>query len=285
MFKIFLKTILLLIFYVVVQQMLAAFIGTFCYIVDTDLLHQFMENPELAKDMDYIMNMSQELVRDPKFIIMQMGIGMASASVVYILLMLLFRLVHKNTHRTTWQSIVWALLLVLPLAIVGNIVVELFGVEDVLANIMSQAMRTPWGAVSIAVVGPIAEEVCFRTGIMGVFIKAAKQTGNQQLIPLGLMTQAVLFAGLHVNPAQVVFAVLLGWLFGWVYYISGSIWPCIVMHVANNSIAVIMNNCCPDLNSTVSLFGGTAGAVIVALACLGVIMLLLTKYRYVPPTD
>ena len=40
-----------------------------------------------------------------------------------------------------------------------------------------------------------------------------------------------------MNPAQIPFAFLLGMMFGWLYYRTGSMLPGIVGHVLNNSVA------------------------------------------------
>jgi lipopolysaccharide export LptBFGC system permease protein LptF len=42
-----------------------------------------------------------------------------------------------------------------------------------------------------------------------------------------------------MNPAQIPFATLLGMIFGWLYYRTGSMLPGIVGHILNNSLACI----------------------------------------------
>jgi membrane protease YdiL (CAAX protease family) len=42
-----------------------------------------------------------------------------------------------------------------------------------------------------------------------------------------------------MNPQQVVYATLLGIIFGWIYYRTRSLLPVIAGHVLNNSIAVV----------------------------------------------
>ena len=57
---------------------------------------------------------------------------------------------------------------------------------------------------------------------------------------------AVFFALIHMNPAQMPHAFLIGLLLGWMYWRTGSILPGVAYHWANNSIAYIMYNIYPN---------------------------------------
>jgi membrane protease YdiL (CAAX protease family) len=50
---------------------------------------------------------------------------------------------------------------------------------------------------------------------------------------------SAIFGIVHLNPIQVFYAFFLGLVFGWLYYRTGSLMPCIVGHVLNNSLAAL----------------------------------------------
>jgi membrane protease YdiL (CAAX protease family) len=54
----------------------------------------------------------------------------------------------------------------------------------------------------------------------------------------GIIIAAIIFGAIHMNPQQIVYATLLGIIFGWIYYRTRSLLPVIVGHVLNNSVAV-----------------------------------------------
>ena len=52
-----------------------------------------------------------------------------------------------------------------------------------------------------------------------------------------IIVSSLIFGVVHMNPAQIPFAFLLGMMFGWLYYRTGSLLPGIIGHVLNNSVA------------------------------------------------
>lgn len=84
--------------------------------------------------------------------------------------------------------------------------------------------------VSVAVVGPLVEEVVFRRVLLG-WLEA--RTG---LVP-ALLVQAGLFAALHVVPAAMVLTFLLGLAAGLLARLHRSLWPALALHMLNNLVA------------------------------------------------
>ncbi|MCF0195256.1 MAG: CPBP family intramembrane metalloprotease [Bacteroidaceae bacterium] len=285
MAKLLAKTLGLLLLFVIVQQFVGTLIATSLYMSQSGIIDEVTANPSLTSDAQWLTEFSQQMLQDPEFLLLNVGIGLAVSSLLYIFIMLVTRWAHRGSHRTTWQSILWALLFAVPVIVVGNVLTELSGIEDMMAGVIERASHTTWGVLSIAVLGPIAEEVCYRAGIMGLFIKAARDTGNVRLIITGLLIQAVLFAGIHVNPVQVIFAMFMGLLLGWVYLRTGSLWPCIALHIANNSTAVAMSRFCPEVDSLIAQFGGPIPTACICLVCLWIIYLLLTRFQYIAPSE
>ncbi len=85
-----------------------------------------------------------------------------------------------------------------------------------------------------AVMAPIVEEVLFRGFLLPPL---ARRAGEQQAVVWG----GLLFGVVHMtDPFAVVPLVVLGSGLGWLRWRSGSLWPAILLHSANNTIALVM---------------------------------------------
>jgi hypothetical protein len=83
-----------------------------------------------------------------------------------------------------------------------------------------------------AVVAPFVEEVFFRGFVF---------TGLQHRWrwPAAALVSAGLFALAHFVPTSLLPIFILGVIFAFLYQISGSIWPAILMHMLTNSVALL----------------------------------------------
>lgn len=88
--------------------------------------------------------------------------------------------------------------------------------------------------ISVSVFAPLFEEwLCRGLVLRGLL---------QKLSPAAAISiSAIFFAVLHMNPWQAVPAFVLGVLFGYVYYKTGSLKLTMLMHCVNNSFAVIFS--------------------------------------------
>jgi CAAX amino terminal protease family. len=66
--------------------------------------------------------------------------------------------------------------------------------------------------------------------------------GNKVKPGWAIVISAAFFAIIHLNPWQAVPAFLLGCLFGFVYYKTGSLKLTMLMHFTNNTFALVMSN-------------------------------------------
>jgi membrane protease YdiL (CAAX protease family) len=85
--------------------------------------------------------------------------------------------------------------------------------------------------VAIGLLGPLAEELLFRGVIYGY-------VDGRFGANAAWATSSILFALAHVEPAHIVLVLPIGILLGWIRMRSGSLWPCVVAHMANNTIVV-----------------------------------------------
>lgn len=87
--------------------------------------------------------------------------------------------------------------------------------------------------ILIAILAPVSEELFFRGMLFGGL------RGRMSFLPAALISAAV-FGSLHLptGPSTVPPLILFGFLLAWVYERSGSLWPAIILHVINNSLAL-----------------------------------------------
>jgi len=121
-------------------------------------------------------------------------------------------------------------------------------------------MKERLGYFVVGLLAPLAEELVFRGAILRALLRWDKNAW------VGIAISAVLFAIIHMNPAQMPHAFLVGLLLGWMYYRTDSIVPGVVFHWVNNSVAYVLYNLYPDPSlKLVDILGGQQQSVWMAL--------------------
>ena len=107
--------------------------------------------------------------------------------------------------------------------------------------------------------------------------------GNGMRPVWAIVVSALFFALIHLNPWQAVPAFLLGCLFGFVYYRTGSLLLTMLMHFANNTCALICGHIdsLKDYDNWMQILGGRLYAVVFA-ACAILIVLVILSLRRIP---
>ncbi|MBR4826943.1 MAG: CPBP family intramembrane metalloprotease [Bacteroidales bacterium] len=86
----------------------------------------------------------------------------------------------------------------------------------------------------VSIFAPVCEEwLCRGMVLRGLLAKGAKPA-------VAICASALFFAIIHLNPWQALPAFLLGCLFGYVYYKTGSLKLTMLMHCVNNTAAVLV---------------------------------------------
>jgi membrane protease YdiL (CAAX protease family) len=78
---------------------------------------------------------------------------------------------------------------------------------------------------------PFAEEIFFR----GVVYRWMRDKWG---VPVGVIVSGLVFGIAHFEPATVIPAIVLGMALALVFEKSKSLWPCIVIHALNNTLAI-----------------------------------------------
>ena len=152
-------------------------------------------------------------------------------------------------YRSGWRSLGFrrfdmkkGLLLVAAIVLIGLAIGALY--EYILEHAFDQASSDMYTAltdsglgmatlaVTAVIVAPLAEEVFFR----GFLFPAI---GRRYGLVWGIVVSGALFAIAHVGSGGLVPAFILGILLAWLYWKTGSLWPCILTHFAYNSLVLI----------------------------------------------
>ena len=107
--------------------------------------------------------------------------------------------------------------------------------------------------------------------------------GNRVKPVWAIVISAAFFAFIHLNPWQAVPAFLLGCLFGYVYYKTGSLKLTMLMHFTNNTFSLVMSNIdsLKDVESWMDVLPGMRYWIIFAAAVL-LIVLIVNAFRRIP---
>ena len=107
--------------------------------------------------------------------------------------------------------------------------------------------------------------------------------GNKMKPVWAIVISAAFFAFIHLNPWQAIPAFLLGCLFGYVYYKTGSLQLTMLMHFTNNTFALVMSNIdsLKDVESLTEVLGRQLYWIIVA-ACALLTVLVVRAFRRIP---
>lgn len=143
---------------------------------------------------------------------------------------------------------------------------------------MEQIMNGPiWiTLISVSVFAPVFEEWLCR----GIVLRGLLQKSSPAA---AIATSALFFALLHMNPWQALPAFILGLLFGYVYYRTGSLKLTMLMHCVNNTMAVIFNEI-PSLAQADGFMDvlSTWAYVCIFIACLAFVAGTLIVLRNIP---
>ncbi len=108
-----------------------------------------------------------------------------------------------------------------------------YPIPDLMQDTFKSLSNNPLGVLSMTLLAPILEEVMFRGAIQGHLMRKYKNPY------IGILIASLVFGVFHLNPVQVVYASLLGFILGWIYYRTGSLLPVILGHILNNSLACL----------------------------------------------
>ena len=201
----------------------------------------------------------KDMTSDPTGLI----VTMAVFSILTILLFLWAKWSEVSRHwvRTRpWFVLFWCVLAALGALVPSTWLQELM---PALPNFAEQEfdmiLKDRWGYIIVGLLAPFAEELVFR----GAVLRSLLRWNSNHWI--GIALSALLFAVIHMNPAQMPHAFLIGLLLGWMYWRTDSIVPGVVYHWVNNTVAYVLYNLYPDPDMTLLDLFGSQQRVMMAL--------------------
>jgi membrane protease YdiL (CAAX protease family) len=86
--------------------------------------------------------------------------------------------------------------------------------------------------IFVVIVGPVTEELFIR----GLVLRGYLQRYG---INRAILYSAIIFGIIHVQPAQVIQGIILGYILGWTFVLTKSLIPCILIHAFSNLMSYL----------------------------------------------
>jgi membrane protease YdiL (CAAX protease family) len=168
-------------------------------------------------------------------------ITVAGNGVLFSALLAYKKLRHRELFHSAQHSVASTLgLLAVPIVLlvpgltlvastINTIVLKAFPMTpDEQARFAALASDTPATVLVTCLLAPCLEEMLFRGIILRSFLRQYSRTA-------AILGSSVLFGIAHLNVYQFVTAFIAGLVLGWLYERTRSLWPCILLHAANNT--------------------------------------------------
>ena len=195
-----------------------------------------------------------------------------AAGVVTIVLFLVARWaeVSPNWIRTRpWMVLTWSVIAALGALIPSSWLQEQMPeLPNWMDNEFDMILSNRWGYLAIGLLVPLSEEIVLRGAVLRSLLEKPLLAGRSERVNLwtAITVSALFFALIHMNPAQMPHAFIIGLLLGWMYWRTGSILPGVAYHWANNSMAYIIYNIYPNPDmKLIDVFKGSQQHVLMAL--------------------
>ena len=128
--------------------------------------------------------------------------------------------------------------------------------------------HNPIGILVLCIIAPIAEEYLFR-GLM------MRKMMRWNISPwYAIIGSSIMFGLIQLNPAQIPGAIILGIVMAWMCYRTKSLIPGIIIHITNNTLCLIPEECYDTyIASTPMMEGG------LSLVCIAVVILAIWLFN------
>lgn len=147
-----------------------------------------------------------------------------------------------------------------------------FDLNDLgMTEMFKEMAGNPLCLLGLCVIGPLAEEMVFREGILREMVQSGYSPRR------AILMSAVCFGVVHGDPMQAIPAVVLGVALGWLYCQTGDMRLCLPAHIINNVIAALELKFPEAETFTESL--PTVACAVVGLGLMTVAVIIFYKLR------
>jgi membrane protease YdiL (CAAX protease family) len=187
-------------------------------------------NGQVSDDLPPMWDIATMVLFSVVSIVLFLKMGWAEASRSYL-------------QSRPWDVLLWSVVAslgaIVPSLLLQGLIPEWTGwAKDIVDQTNQQLeglMSIPGGYMVIALLPPVVEELVFRGAVLRSLLEW-KPEKKWAMIALSTL----FFSLVHLNPAQMPHAFLIGLLLGWMYTRTGSIVPGVAYHWANNTAAYVM---------------------------------------------
>lgn len=132
------------------------------------------------------------------------------------------------------------------------------------------------GLLIVAALAAISEELLFRSVIQKAFVKICRNAH------VGIILTAIVFSAFHGDIFGFFPRFILGLMLGYMFYLSGSIFPSMLMHFVNNGTIVMLFylNKKEVINVDVETFGSTDNVLLVVLSLVVTVAIFIICNRF-----
>lgn len=124
--------------------------------------------------------------------------------------------------------------------------------------------HNPIGILVLCIIAPIAEEYLF-CGLM------MRKMLRWNISPwYAIVGSSIMFGLIHINPAQIPGAIIMGIVMAWMCYRTRSLIPGIIIHITNNTICLIPEECYNTYIASTPLMEGGLSLVSIAVVILSI---------------
>ncbi|MCM1312430.1 MAG: CPBP family intramembrane metalloprotease [Bacteroides sp.] len=153
-----------------------------------------------------------------------------------------------------------------------DVVCEQLDLKNIYEEMFLGMSSNVYGVAAVCLAGPVSEEILFRGAIMSPMLRKGVRPWQ------AITVSALIFGLIHLNPAQIPFAFIVGIILGVIYYKTGSLVVSSICHIINNSLSIYtMYTYGEGLKDMTweKMLGGTVAVYAVAVVCavLSVFML------------
>ncbi|MFC1887598.1 ABC transporter permease subunit/CPBP intramembrane protease [Candidatus Cloacimonadota bacterium] len=216
---------------------------------------------------------------------MMQGLFKTQIFIILLPVLLVLRISKNNIsgvlrfNKTDPANYLMVILLTLPALFtavgIGNIINRIFPVSDTymrsIQELVSTQEKSIWTALFIVGLLPgICEEIMFRGYIINGFTKNG--------IWKAIIISGLLFGAFHLDPFRFLQASLLGMYLGYITLKTNSIFPAMLAHFLNNSIAVLISNYGDNI-PVVGDFLGEEIPLWISLIALGLFILFIRIFN------
>lgn len=124
--------------------------------------------------------------------------------------------------------------------------------------------HNPIGILVLCIIAPIAEEYLFRGLMMRKMLR-------WNISPLyAIIGSSIMFGLIHLNPAQIPGPIILGIVMAWMCYRTKSLIPGIIIHITNNTLCLIPEECYDTYIASTPMIEGGLSLVSIAIVILSI---------------